>query len=249
MDLYILSIFRCWDLHISFWQCSLLVYLDLLSLFYRLFLLYRCYETPLISVLLLSHRLLSPVFGPSSDVARKGKPFGALPVQRLLGSTLTFPFPFDYLSFHPTLACPRGQCCLALPSKDFPLFVELLTRKTYIKALPIGLEGHPIHHLLFGSLSLPRILRTRLVFHYRLASRSRLLRLLYHQATTTRSNTKHVLRSLASRFRNLSRALPSNSLSTPLASLGLARTRQSTFSITSVDVQYLPHGLGHFGLV
>jgi hypothetical protein len=143
MDLYILSIFRCWDLHISFWQCSLLVYLDLLSLFYRLFLLYRCYETPLISVLPLSHRLLSPFYGLSSDIARKGKPFGALPVQRLLGSTLTFPFPFDYLSFHPTLACPRGQCCLAMPSKDFPLFVELLTRKTYIKALPIGLEGHP----------------------------------------------------------------------------------------------------------
>ncbi|KAH9956651.1 hypothetical protein BGW80DRAFT_1386960 [Lactifluus volemus] len=41
MDLYLLSISHCWDLHISLWQCLLLM--------------------PLISALLLSHCLL-PLF-------------------------------------------------------------------------------------------------------------------------------------------------------------------------------------------
>jgi hypothetical protein len=124
MELYILSISHCWDLHISVWQCLLLVYLDLLA---------SCSE-PFYYASATRRRLSVRYYSPTASClllrttercraqGRQGKPFGALPVQRLLGSTLTFPFLFDYHSFHPTLACPRGQCCLALFSKDFPPF-------------------------------------------------------------------------------------------------------------------------------
>jgi hypothetical protein len=53
-------------------------------------------KTPPISALPFFHRPLPSFYGPSSDVARKGKLFGALPVQRLLGWSLSFVYHLFY---------------------------------------------------------------------------------------------------------------------------------------------------------